>query len=72
MIAIGPLIVNTILCILLTFSAMFPIFILLASSFNIVFVLLMWVGISIGMHAFPSNEDGEHFVKEVKKGYITS
>ena len=66
LISIGPLIVNTILCALLTFSATFPIFILETENYNAVFIVLMWVGFSIGMHAFPSNDDMDNFVKEVK------
>ncbi len=66
LISVGPLIVNTILCALLTFSAVFPIFILEAKDYSGVFILLMWAGISIGMHAFPSNDDMENFVQEVK------
>lgn len=66
LISIGPLIINTILCALLTFSAIFPIFILEAAEYNGVFILLAWVGFSIGMHAFPSNEDMENLVAEVK------
>ncbi len=66
LISIGPLIVNTIFCALLTFSATFPIFILEAENYGTVFVILMWAGFSIGMHAFPSNDDMENFVQEVK------
>ncbi len=66
LISVGPLIVNTILCALLTFSATFPIFILETKNYSAVFMILMWVGFSIGMHAFPSNVDMENFVQEVK------
>ena len=66
LISIGPLIINTILCALLTFSATFPIFILEAENYSVVFMILMWAGFSIGMHAFPSNDDMENFVQEVK------
>jgi hypothetical protein len=66
LISIGPLIVNTILCALLTFSASFPIFILEVEKYNIVFLILMWIGFSIGMHAFPSVNDMKNFLQEVK------
>jgi hypothetical protein len=66
LIAIGPLIVNSILCIVLTFPAVFPILILEAQEYNWVFMFLMWVGFSIGMHAFPSNHDMETFVQQVE------
>lgn len=66
LISIGPLIVNTLLCALLTFPAMFPIFILDTEKYNVVFMVLMWAGVSMGMHAFPSNEDMKNFVDQVK------
>jgi hypothetical protein len=63
LISIGPLIVNTVLCSLLSFTAVIPIFILevterrhLASA-----LLLWWVAISMGMHAFPSSADMANF-----------
>lgn len=67
LISVGPLLVNTLLCMMITFSAVFPFFILKAQQSNPVFAFLMWVGISIGMHAFPSNDDMENFVHEVKE-----
>jgi hypothetical protein len=66
LISVGPLIINTVLCALLTFSATFPIFILDAENYSVIFLILMWAGFSIGMHAFPSNDDMENFVQEVK------
>jgi Putative zincin peptidase len=65
LISIGPLIVNTLLCAVICFSAIFPIFILDAKIYSPVFGLLMWTGISIGMHAFPSNQDMNNFVESV-------
>jgi hypothetical protein len=54
LITVGPLIVNTLLCAVISFP--------LATSLPLnvtdvpgVFVLLGWLGISIGMHAFPSS-----------------
>jgi len=66
LISVGPLIINTVLCALLTFSAIFPMFILEAAEYNWIFILLAWIGFSIGMHAFPSNEDMENLLAEVK------
>lgn len=66
LISIGPLIINTVLCSLLTFSAVFPIIILKVENPSIVFPLLLWIGISIGMHAFPSNVDINNFTNAVK------
>jgi hypothetical protein len=61
LISIGPLIVNTILCAFICFSAIIPSFILQTQETNIISVLLIWVGISIGMHAFPSSVDMDNF-----------
>jgi len=66
LISIGPLIVNTILCALITFPAVFPLFFLEVENYSGIFLLLAWVGYSIGMHAFPSNEDMVNFLTEVK------
>lgn len=65
-ISIGPLLVNTVLCALLTFSGIFPLIILGAEKYNHIFILLLWVGYSIGMHAFPSNEDADNFILDVE------
>jgi hypothetical protein len=65
LISIGPLIVNTLFCAVICFSAVFPVFILNAQTYNPVIALLLWIGISIGMHAFPSNQDMNNFVANV-------
>lgn len=67
LISVSPIIVNTFLCAALTFSAIIPIFILKVENYSAVFIVLLWIGFSIGMHAFPSNEDIENFSQEVKK-----
>ena len=65
-ISIGPLLINTILCALLTFPAIFPIFILSVTGYNSIFLFLLWIGLSIGMHAFPSNQDMEELLEMIK------
>ncbi len=72
LIALGPLVVNTVLCALLTFPAIFPITILSIQDGNVVFLVLLWLGISIGMHAFPSNQDMKEFLTLVKQSHRTS
>jgi Putative zincin peptidase len=67
LISVGPLIVNTVLCSLLTFAAVLPFMILDDQKPNPIFYLLAWVGYSIGMHAFPSAQDMRNFVDEVRK-----
>lgn len=65
LIAVGPLIVNTILCAVLTFVVIVPA-ILSATENILIFLFLAWTGFSIGMHAFPSNDDMKNFISNVK------
>lgn len=66
-VSVGPLIVNTLLCALFTFPAVFPFYLLQSTKNNFVFIFLAWLGFSIGMHAFPSNQDMNNLVNAVKK-----
>jgi hypothetical protein len=66
LISIGPLIINTFVCSILTLSATFPLTILKVENSSFVFALLFWIGISAGMHAFPSNADIDNFIATVK------
>lgn len=64
LITAGPLIVNTILCSLLTLTPV------IAISLGRIhpdpfFYVLFWVGLSVGVHAFPSNQDTANFVRAV-------
>lgn len=67
LISIGPLIVNSLLCMLLTFTAVIPLIILGDSAASGVSIFLFWIGLSIGMHAFPSNHDIQEFVLRVEE-----
>lgn len=67
LIGVGPLIINTILCMLFTFPSVFPITILSVDEYDSSFLFLMWLGISIGTHAFPSNQDINEFLEIIKK-----
>ena len=60
LITVGPLLVNTVVCSLLTFTPVIA-FSLKPESVHPVFYLLAWVGMSVGMHAFPSNQDARNF-----------
>jgi len=71
LISIGPLLINTVLCALLTFPAVFPITILSETEHHFTFMILMWVGFSVGMHAFPSDQDMESFLEAVKSSKKT-
>ena len=64
-ICVGPLFLNTALCALITFSAV-PVFTVHPASVHWVFLLLLWLGLSIGMHAFPSNQDMQNYVQAVQ------
>ena len=68
LIVVGPLIVNTVLCALLTLPIVIPVMMLkVYTGVSQAILFLAWVGYSIGMHAFPSNEDMDNFTSEVKR-----
>ena len=55
LVSVGPLFVNSLLCVLICLPAYLPM-----EVFGVEHPLnyaLLWLGISIGMHAFPSNQD---------------
>jgi len=65
LISMGPFLVNTILCLLICFPAYMPI-----KFFNIDHPLsyfLIWLGVSIGMHAIPSNQDAKNIYEQAKE-----
>lgn len=65
LISMGPFFVNTILCFIICFPAYMPI-----NFFSIDHPLsyfLMWLGISIGMHAIPSNQDAKLIFEQAKE-----
>lgn len=66
LVTIGSLIANSFLCMILTLPTMFSIFFLEESSPAPVFIILAWIGFSIGIHAFPSNKSVDNFVDELK------
>ena len=66
LISVGPLILNTILCAAITIAAIYP-WIILESQIATLEYILLWLGISIGMHAFPSNHDIEAFTEVVNQ-----
>ena len=65
LISMGPFFVNTLLCLLICFPAYMPI-----KFFDISHPLsyfLVWLGVSIGMHAIPSNEDASNLFVQAKE-----
>src|SRR5262249_10889069 len=57
LISVGPFIVNSLVCILLCFPAFVPVRIF--ERPDPVSYFLLWLGLSIGMHAFPSFQDAK-------------
>jgi hypothetical protein len=65
LITIGPFLVNSVFCVLFCFPAFVPV-----RVFDVVDPLsgfLIWLGISIGMHAFPSTADAACLWAAAKK-----
>ncbi len=64
LVAIGPFLVNSILCVVFCFPALGPIYLFgIKDPLSYFFV---WLGVSIGAHAFPSPGDGQmlwHYAK---------
>jgi hypothetical protein len=65
----GPLLINTVLCAVLTLAVAYQYFVLDAKVHGVVLILLAWLGYSIGMHAFPSRQDAASFTAQVKEAH---
>ena len=57
LISFGPLILSSFLCMIITFPFVLPTFVLHSSFSNPSLWILGWLGLSIGMHAFPNSHD---------------
>lgn len=65
LISIGPFLLNSLLCVIICIPAYVPIEVFEVNSpFN---YLLMWLGVSIGSHAFPSLTDAENLFAHTKE-----
>ena len=65
LISMGPFLVNTTLCLLICIPAYMPLhFFNIDHPFSF---FLMWLGISIGMHAIPSNQDAKNVYEQAKE-----
>ncbi len=65
LVCVGPFIVNSLLCMIICFPAFFPV-----KIFGIEHPLsyaLLWLGVSIGMHAFPSAQDASNLLEHAKQ-----
>lgn len=65
LVAMGPFFVNTILCLLICLPAYIPIRVFQLDQPLSYF--LMWLGVSIGMHAVPSNQDANNVYEQAKE-----
>jgi hypothetical protein len=63
LISIAPLFLNTLLCVVLTFPAVFPF--LIEDSTVMWPIFLAWLGLSLGVHAFPQRKVIESFIDSV-------
>jgi hypothetical protein len=71
-VSMGPFVINTLLCVLFSTAAFLPVWELQVSDPLAYFYY--WLGLSIGMHAFPSTTDLSHLWKAApilaKKGNL--
>lgn len=65
LISIGPLLINTILCLVVAAPVAVPFY--LFGQRNLLIYFYLWLGVSIGMHAFPSNQDAENLWQRAKE-----
>jgi hypothetical protein len=68
LISMGPFIVNSLLCVFFCLPTMIPMHIF-GQSGPLSYVL-MWVGVSIGMHAFPSTQDAKILWQSAKRSAV--
>jgi hypothetical protein len=64
-VSVGPLIVNSLLCVFICFPAFLPVRVF--DLTDIPSYVMLWLGVSIGMHAFPSIQDAAILWKEASK-----
>jgi hypothetical protein len=65
LICVGPLLVNTVLCLLICLPTYLP-FKVFGQETPLNF-LVLWLGVSIGMHAFPSTQDATNLWHQAVK-----
>ena len=64
-ISVGPFIINTLLCAFFCFPAFVPVRVFGQTDYLAYFML--WLGVSIGMHAFPSTQDAAVLWQHARK-----
>lgn len=65
LISVGPFLLNSLLCLVFCFPALVPVRIF--DHVDILSMILIWLGISIGMHAFPSTQDAQNLWNQAKQ-----
>jgi hypothetical protein len=69
LVAVGPFIINSLLCIVFTFPAFVPVRVF--GQTDLISYFWLWLGVSIGMHAFPSTQDARVLWGAAKKAAKT-
>lgn len=69
LIAVGPFLINSLLCVLFCFPAFVPVKVF--GQADPISYFLIWLGISIGMHAFPSTQDAKVLWQHARKAATT-
>jgi hypothetical protein len=64
LVSMGPFFVNSFLCLLICLPAALPIYFEQEHPLS---YFLMWLGLSTGMHAIPSNQDASNVFSQAKK-----
>jgi hypothetical protein len=65
LVSVGPFLVNSVLCVLICFPVFLPVRVY--DQGDLLSYFLLWLGISIGMHAFPSNQDAHVLWTEARR-----
>jgi len=65
LIGIGPFFLNSVVGLLIAFPAVIPV--LRFDSGNLLDYFLIWLGVSISMHAFPSTGDAKSILEAIQK-----
>jgi hypothetical protein len=71
-IALAPIFLNTLLCAILTFPVTFSVLNKSDAGFGFVGMFTLWLGVSMGMHAFPNETTIDHFLDNVDPTYSSS
>ena len=70
LVSVGPFLINSLLCIFICFPAFTPL-----KVFGLKQPLsyaMLWLGVSIGMNAFPSTQDARNLFHQAKKAVSTA